>query len=301
MPVSSEEMVSGYCGSHVLTVFTLLILFECIISLKLLELRVPAHVALGTRASLSCRWALGPADVLYSVKWYKDGREFFRHVPRDHEPRRKFPLPGVDVEQWDSSGSNLVLSAAASGTAGRYRCEVSGERPLFPTVSGHADMDVVVLPTNGPVLTGLESTYRLGDDVKVNCTSDRSRPSNKLSWYINGEPAPTTALLEPEYQICEDQLEITTLGLSFKLTKHHLKKNEIKFKCLATIASLYWRSIEESALIEREHVRDQSPIQHIDTEERAHSNLAPSLPCSITIVLMFSFSLFIRLCKITTG
>lgn len=67
-------------------------------SLELLELRVPAHVPLGTRAQLSCRWALGPADVLYSVKWYKDGREFFRHVPRDLEPRRKFPLPGVDVE-----------------------------------------------------------------------------------------------------------------------------------------------------------------------------------------------------------
>lgn len=89
---------------------------------------------------------------------------------------------------------------------------------------------ISVLPTNGPVLTGLKSTYRLGDDVKVNCTSDRSRPSNKLSWYINGEPAPTTALLEPEYQICEDQHEITTLGLSFKLTEHHLKKNEIKIK-----------------------------------------------------------------------
>lgn len=66
--------------------------------MELLELRVPAHVALGTRAALACRWALGPADVLYSVKWYKDGKEFFRHVPRDHEPRRKFPLPGVDVE-----------------------------------------------------------------------------------------------------------------------------------------------------------------------------------------------------------
>lgn len=66
--------------------------------LELLELRVPAHVPLGTRASLSCRWKLGPTDVLYSVKWYKDGKEFFRHVPRDVEPRRKFLLPGVDVE-----------------------------------------------------------------------------------------------------------------------------------------------------------------------------------------------------------
>ncbi|KOB68837.1 Uncharacterized protein OBRU01_17728 [Operophtera brumata] len=66
--------------------------------LELLDLHIPGHVPLGTRAALSCRWQLGPADVLYSVKWYKDGKEFFRHVPRDVEPRRKFPLPGVDVE-----------------------------------------------------------------------------------------------------------------------------------------------------------------------------------------------------------
>lgn len=67
-------------------------------SLELLELRVPAHVPIGTRAELSCRWRLGPTDILYSVKWYKDGKEFFRHVPRDTESHRKFPLPGVDVE-----------------------------------------------------------------------------------------------------------------------------------------------------------------------------------------------------------
>lgn len=66
--------------------------------LELLALGVPGWAPLGTRAALSCRWQLGPADVLYSVKWYKDGKEFFRHVPRDAEPRRRFPLPGVDVE-----------------------------------------------------------------------------------------------------------------------------------------------------------------------------------------------------------
>lgn len=74
----------------------------------MLELRVPAHVPLGTRAQLSCRWALGPADVLYSVKWYKDGREFFRHVPRDLEPRRKFELPGVNVEVGNPTGPTVA-------------------------------------------------------------------------------------------------------------------------------------------------------------------------------------------------
>lgn len=78
-------------------------------SLELLELRVPAHVPLGTRPSMTCRWQLGPTDILYSVKWYKDGKEFFRHVPRDVEPRRKFLLPGVDVEVCSAKFIKFVL------------------------------------------------------------------------------------------------------------------------------------------------------------------------------------------------
>ncbi|KAJ8721608.1 hypothetical protein PYW07_002383 [Mythimna separata] len=226
----SEAMVTGCYGHLLLTVFALAIFFEYgVTSLELLELRVPAHVALGTRAALSCRWALGPADVLYSVKWYKDGKEFFRHVPRDHEPRRKFPLPGVEVEQSDSSGSSLMLTDTTSDTGGRYRCEVSGEGPLFPTVSGHADLEVVVLPEHGPVLSGLRSRYRLGDRVQVNCTSGRSIPSNSLSWYINGEPAPTTAV-RPSIHRTFAGLETTTQLLDFVLTEQHFKSNGLKVK-----------------------------------------------------------------------
>jgi hypothetical protein len=37
-------------------------------------------------------------EILYSVKWYKDGNEFYRYVPRDMPPAQVFPLPGVTVD-----------------------------------------------------------------------------------------------------------------------------------------------------------------------------------------------------------
>jgi hypothetical protein len=37
-------------------------------------------------------------EALYSVKWYKDGNEFFRYVPRDMPPVQIFALPGVTVD-----------------------------------------------------------------------------------------------------------------------------------------------------------------------------------------------------------
>ncbi|XP_041988230.1 uncharacterized protein LOC121739744 [Aricia agestis] len=235
------------CHTRLLLLIAMLLTKDyTVTSLELLELRVPAHVPLGTRASLSCRWQLGPSEVLYSVKWYKDGKEFFRHVPRDIEPRRKFLLPGVDVENSSPNGSNVTLGPAVLETGGRYRCEVSGERPLFPTVSDHADMVIVALPTSGPMITGSRLRYQIGDRVQVNCTSGKSRPATRLTWYVNGEPAPAGAVLEPQHHAHEDGLETTSLGLDFKVKPKHFRKGDLKLKCLATIATVYWRSNEES-------------------------------------------------------
>ncbi|XP_048480434.1 uncharacterized protein LOC105389001 [Plutella xylostella] len=234
------------------------ILFGLSLGLELLELRVPAHVPLGTRALLACRWALAPHDSLYSVKWYKDGKEFFRHVPRDLEPRRKFPLPGVDVEKSDLSGSTLTLSPAVVETAGRYRCEVSGERPLFPTVSDHAHMMVVALPSEGPTITGLQSHYRVGELLSISCTSGRARPAAALAWYVNGEPASPLTLVPMESIRHDDGLESSSLGLSFVISEEHFRDDVIKVKCLATLGSVYWRSNEESA--HRSSPRTYDPV-----------------------------------------
>ncbi|XP_059049595.1 uncharacterized protein LOC131844674 [Achroia grisella] len=245
-------MTLARAGHRALLMALMLICQDCgVRSLELLELRVPAHVPLGTRAQLSCHWRLGPTDVLYSVKWYKDGKEFFRHVPRDIEPCRKFPLPGVDVVASSRDAANVTLHAAVLETGGRYRCEVSGERPLFLTVSDHADMTIVALPDHGPTITGSRLRYQIGDRVQVNCTSGKSRPATRLAWYINGEPAPSPAVLAPTHQITDDGLEVTSLALDFKAKPKHFRKGDLKLKCLATIATVYWRSNEESVQGER--------------------------------------------------
>ncbi|XP_047984874.1 uncharacterized protein LOC125225283 [Leguminivora glycinivorella] len=233
---------------------------ESACSLQLLELRVPSHVARGARAALACRWQLAPHDVLYSVKWYKDGKEFFRHVPRDPEPRRRFPLPGVYVENSDSSGSNVTLGPAELATEGRYRCEVSGERPLFPTVSDHADMTVVVVPESGPALTGFRSRYRAGERVQAACAAGAARPAPALAWYVNGEPAPPAAV-GPLARRVHLGLETVSLPLDFRVTEDHFRNNGLKVKCLATIESLYWRSNEESAVRARDNSYDTMELR----------------------------------------
>ena len=37
-------------------------------------------------------------DALYSVKWYRNGKEFYRHIPSDNPPTAVFSQPGLVVD-----------------------------------------------------------------------------------------------------------------------------------------------------------------------------------------------------------
>lgn len=60
-------------------------------------MRIPNYVIKGATAQLECLYDLD-GEALYSVKWYKDGSEFYRYLPRDSPPGQSFRLPGVAVD-----------------------------------------------------------------------------------------------------------------------------------------------------------------------------------------------------------
>lgn len=63
----------------------------------MVELVIPEHAARGHNVRLECNFELDGV-ILYSVKWYKDGNEFYRYVPREKPPVVVFTLPGVTVD-----------------------------------------------------------------------------------------------------------------------------------------------------------------------------------------------------------
>ena len=48
-------------------------------------------------------------------------------------------------------------------------------------------------------------------------------------------------------------LEIVILGLEFRVRPKHFRRGDLKLKCLATIAQLYWRSNEQSVQGDKMH------------------------------------------------
>ena len=68
-----------------------------ILSLTLNTIDVPAHRVVGDKATLICQFDM-EGDTLYSVKWYKDDREFYRFVPNDRPKLQVFETEGIQVD-----------------------------------------------------------------------------------------------------------------------------------------------------------------------------------------------------------
>ena len=93
-------------------------------ALRMMELLIPQHVIRGQSVKLECNFNLDNVN-LYSVKWYKDGNEFYRYVPREKPPVLVFPLPGVTVDV-----STPLLIPISESKGGEMRRRYKGRNCL---------------------------------------------------------------------------------------------------------------------------------------------------------------------------
>lgn len=82
-------------------------------------------------------------------------------------------------------------------SGGVYRCEVSGDAPLFHTETGAAKMLVAQLPDYNPNIkiidtsdNGMKKVFAIGDRIRANCISGPSNPAVNFTWSINGIRVP---------------------------------------------------------------------------------------------------------------
>ncbi|XP_055642152.1 uncharacterized protein LOC129778969 [Toxorhynchites rutilus septentrionalis] len=263
---------------------------ETTFGIKLMEVRVPSHTIKDSPVRLECHYEM-EGDALYAVKWYKDGNEFYRYVPRDNPPVQVFPRMGININVQNSTNSQVVLDPVELTSSGKYRCEVSAEAPSFQTVSDHGQMTVVVLPDEDPHITGGKPRYRIGDDVRVNCTSGRSKPAVHLTWHINNEPAGPALVRRFEPVVSgPDRLETSILGLAFRVQPNHFKHGDMELRCLATISTVYWKSNEESIEGDKPQkaptLESRNIVASIARADRVQSSSATSVSSSGTFAVV---------------
>ena len=70
-------------------------------SIVITQIKIPPYVILGQTVHLYCLFELRNGTDLYTLKWFKDGAEFYRSVPRASVRKNRrliFPRPGVKVD-----------------------------------------------------------------------------------------------------------------------------------------------------------------------------------------------------------
>ena len=74
-----------------------MIYFLDVYSIRLTRSNLPSHAIVGEDVTLECSYDM-EGDKLYSVKWYRNGKEFYRHIPSDSPPTAVFSQPGLVVD-----------------------------------------------------------------------------------------------------------------------------------------------------------------------------------------------------------
>ncbi|XP_016962148.1 uncharacterized protein LOC108032684 isoform X1 [Drosophila biarmipes] len=216
------------------------------VGLRNVNVRIPSAVKRGDNALLICNYDI-ENDTLYTVKWYRGRREFYRYTPKENPAWKIFTKTNeIDVETTQSNASHVLLRNVPTSISGKFACEVSADAPTFDTSIVAADMEVVELPTQRPIITGIHSRYRLGDVVNGNCSSDYSKPAANLTWWINDIQVPPNYLRIYDIQRhLAEHLESSVLEINFVVTVHHFIKSRLKLKCSARIHEIYAQETEK--------------------------------------------------------
>ncbi|XP_050083146.1 uncharacterized protein LOC126569815 [Anopheles aquasalis] len=215
----------------------------------------PPAVRRGQHATLRCLYELDDSP-LYSVKFYRGLREFYRYSPSQLPSKKIFPFPGINVDASLSDNRQVVIKNVGFGLSGNFSCEVTADAPSFSTATEQASMQVVELPDSGPTLWTEHSRYEPGDVLRANCTSQPSRPKAELTLTLNNMVVYTS---HEETRTTTDNLISSSLTLRLHLQSSHFGSGllpglggsvggpaggALLLRCTATIGKLYERYTE---------------------------------------------------------
>ncbi|XP_020286415.1 uncharacterized protein LOC109856021 [Pseudomyrmex gracilis] len=229
--------------------------------LREVRIQIPMAVRKGETGTLNC-WYDTEGDPLYAVKWYKGNQEFYRYAPNENPAIKTFPIENLTVKKTESNATQVVLTKLELEAAGEYSCEVSADAPSFHTATRSAKMNVVELPSEMPSIQGLKRKYRVDETLRLNCTSDRSKPAANLTWYINDrQPLKSYVRTYSPNSLDTNDLDgqISQIGLQFLVTHDHFISGKLKIRCSASIYDIYWQSTEVSAEEDRPKVTLYEP------------------------------------------
>ncbi|XP_050039868.1 cell adhesion molecule-related/down-regulated by oncogenes-like [Dermacentor andersoni] len=224
-----------------------------------LSIDQPPIGILGGSVRLNCAHNFGGLP-LYSFKWFKDDKMLYKYIPRHRPPGELFSVQGVTIDMLQTNYSSLYLKNLSALSAGTYRCEASSDAPPFLTVQDEKMLAVLEQRDMRPQITYDRETYQVGDNVRLNCSSSRSRPAPKLAVYVNDRLL-IDADVKASVDTHRDGFQTATLIATFPVSHNDARGAAVRVKCQASFIGLY-EAVGEMSIPVRQRTEDhRGPYQ----------------------------------------
>ncbi|GJQ72683.1 hypothetical protein Trydic_g1341 [Trypoxylus dichotomus] len=251
--------------TFLVTLFTMM--FGGSVALKDVSVTIPQAANIGDTITLQCHYDL-EGEPLYTVKWYKGQREFFRYIPKELPSTQIFPYYGMDIDIGKSTPNTVVLRNVQQNMTGKYGCEVSTDAPNFYTLLTSAYMFVVQMPVGDPEVFVEKDIYEIGYPLKGNCSSPLSYPAMNLTWYLNGKRVKESfkvSVSAPDAGNEKRKPVSAIIGLEHEIDASTFKTGKAVLRCAAEFFHLYQKYIEYTVEEERPRPRPSSVLGTRDT------------------------------------
>ncbi|XP_018048516.1 PREDICTED: uncharacterized protein LOC108687327 [Atta colombica] len=216
--------------------------------LKDLTINVPKMVRSGESVTLSCHYDL-EGLALYTIQWFFNDREFYRFIPdrKPPPPYSIFDVDGIQVNVSKSNSHDVTLVNVARELTGTYKCEVSAGSPSYHTGIQRAKMEVVDAPKTDPTIRTEKERIAVGEMLRANCTSGKSRPAPDVTWKLNSDAIPKDNGLYKirHFQTSHDNVtqSITSL-IEFRVINSMFRKGYLHLRCTVFISDVYRKSTD---------------------------------------------------------
>ncbi|KAJ8917981.1 hypothetical protein NQ315_011434, partial [Exocentrus adspersus] len=241
-------------------------------ALKDVSVTIPPAVRIMDKVTLQCKYDL-EGEPLYTVKWYKGSKEFYRYIPKELPNTQVFPLPGIDVDLSKSTPNEVVLRDVQPEVSGKYKCEVSSDAPNFYTYQDSGYMHVIDVPIDDPVVFISKELLEIGYTIRGNCTTPPSYPAANVTWYLNGRKINESYMkripVEWPYSTSTRRTPvITSAGLELEINADTFRGGQARLECVVSLFNLYNR--EKVIVLEEESPRPR-PSSVLGNREGAAS------------------------------
>lgn len=286
----------GFCDrkTMVLQLFFLMVFMNGFThALKDVRVTIPQAARIMDTVSLQCRYDL-EGEPLYTVKWYKGTKEFFRFIPKELPNTQVFPLPGIDVDLSKSNANEVVLRHVQPEVTGKYKCEVSSDAPNFYTLTVSGSLYIIDTPDEDPTMWVETDFPEIGYSIRGNCSTPPSYPTANITWLINGKKINESSSFHHQdpnaiSSFSKRQPLITTSLLETEIDGETFQGGRARVECVASVFNLYKRSVER--VLEEERPRPR-PSSVLGTRDSASAIPVANLKLYVVLVV---FIIFVKL------